>query len=172
MPQSLLARRLVAFLVDVACAGLPLLITIPVAGAFWQSAGDGELAAEVMLTANAFLSVGLFYAVAFTQLVRGRPTLGQRAMGLSVSSCQGGPAPWPAALARVLISAALLAAAVALRAYPVLLLPALWSLFDVEGRTPIDMATRTRVLSILVADEGPASPSQDTGGPGAEPQVA
>jgi len=149
-----LLRRSAAFLIDVACAGLPLLLVAPVAISFWSSGGDGQLAAEIMVTANFVLAVGIFYLMQLTQMLRGRQTPGRLLLHLEiVSAGEEGQVPWRFVLLRETASFALVALALYLHLYPLLFVPALWALFDKKGRSLFDLLARTRVQDTIIAVE-------------------
>jgi uncharacterized RDD family membrane protein YckC len=139
------ARRAGAFIIDIICAALPLWLTSPVAISFWQSGASGQLAAEVMIVANAAVSLALFYLVQTWQLAHGRPTPGRCILRVEISGDQGKRPSWKASVGREAASFIFLAAVLAFALYPLLVLPALWTLFDRQARTPFDVLARTRV---------------------------
>lgn len=132
-PSASFLRRTAAWVIDAICACFPLLITSPVAFAFWHNRGEGQLAADTIVWVNAALSVLLYYGIMGVQLTRRRRTLGKTLLKLDVQLTS----EWPTTR-RVLPSLVWTLLCIWTRMYPLLLLPAALGLLRSDGRSPFD----------------------------------
>lgn len=94
-------RRAVAFCVDVVVALIPLWLLMPVF-VIMLSAGNAEnrLAVEVTAAATLPLALVLYYLVALTQGLRGKPTIGQRWARIERRTTDGEQLPLKLVIAR------------------------------------------------------------------------